>query len=160
MIDGKPLASRDTVRCAGNSDLTRNSGKLNGVGNPLPDISTKFAAGPVPKRTGKSPRSWVSSTASIVSRSVPRMKTFIKRFLPLLAALVLAGLFTAAIAAQQCMGVTRAGNRCKNSVSPGSNYCRYHDPAVTHCAATTKDGSPCRNVPESGSIYCRVHKGS
>lgn len=59
--------------------------------------------------------------------------------------------------AAQCLGTTRAGNRCKREVKSGS-YCYQHNPAVKHCAGKTKDGLACRNLPESGSDYCRLHK--
>ena len=81
-----------------------------------------------------------------------------KKLLKLSATALAFVVFVGTAMAAQCLGTTRQGNRCKNHASAGSNYCRYHDPAVKHCVGINKDGTTCRNVPVAGSAYCSVHK--
>jgi endonuclease G, mitochondrial len=73
---------------------------------------------------------------------------------------------------KQCVGITKAGLRCKRRIKAGDTYCYLHTSDYTpkvkvksstritngRCQATTQKGTQCKRKASDESIYCWQHK--
>jgi len=82
--------------------------------------------------------------------------------------LVLAGGLSAQT--NQCNGITKSNNQCKNKTLDSTSLCYLHNPFYqsggdeTHeevaviCQGTTKTGNSCKNKTKNYNGFCHLHQ--